>query len=59
MVKKIAFDPADFDKVVDYIIAMPVKFNQATKAVEINEILKRAQKIEVEFNDSEKSNSNN
>jgi hypothetical protein len=45
--KKVIIDPADFKKIVEFLTSQNIPFTQAAKAVEISEILKRVQIIEV------------
>jgi hypothetical protein len=49
MAKKVVIEPADFDKLVVYITNQPVRFNSAAQAVEINEIFKRVQMMDIEL----------
>jgi hypothetical protein len=46
--KKVIQEEEDFNKIVTYITTQTIRFQDAPKAVEIMEILKRAKVAEVE-----------
>jgi len=50
MGRKVVVNPEDFNKIVDYIVNQPISFINASKAVEINEIIQNVQIFDIEFN---------
>jgi hypothetical protein len=46
--KKVILEEEDFNKIVNYITTQTVRFQDAQKAVEIMEVLKRSKVAEVE-----------
>jgi hypothetical protein len=47
--KKVVLDPEDFEKLVVYVSSIPVNFKYASKAVEIQEVIKKAQVMNLEM----------
>ena len=48
MSKVFVIEQADFEKMVQYIAALPVTFQTAGKAVEIQQILSKQRSVEIE-----------
>jgi hypothetical protein len=53
-VKKVTLDPDDFMKVVDYLFGQQVPFGAAAQAVEVQEILKKAQIMNIDVQEKPK-----
>jgi hypothetical protein len=50
MEKKVVLSPEDFDKIVRYVTNIPVHFNTAVMAVEMQEIFKRVKLMNITEN---------
>jgi hypothetical protein len=57
IMKKVVLEIDDFNKIVTYITSQLVPFQNASKAVEITEIIKKAKIAELELKEDEKVDS--
>jgi hypothetical protein len=54
-IKKVTIDPDDFKKVVDYLFGQQIPFGNAAQAAEVQEILKRAQVMNIDVQEKAQS----